>query len=154
MGVPLLETKVSQKLRERVCNSKAITIGADAIEICGQDNNRQGVIIQNLSAVNAAFVVFAQNNVVTTAMRIPPTGNMAFDFSIGQSLYAFTAGAAVNLAIVEVSGFDTFQILMAKLVEICADRLDSIADILALTAVKNGVDKSLVRKALKSELTT
>lgn len=153
MPLPRVVERVTRTLRPRICNTRPFeAVSTEVRELCGQDNNRQGVVIQNKDTVNSMFVTFNQSTSVESAIMIPPTGIFAVDFSLGQSLYCFTLGASVQGTILEITGFDTFQLLMARLVEQCVDRLGMGVDLLALCATRLGADPAKIREAMKSEV--
>lgn len=113
-------------LRERVCNTRPVVVTNTPREITTYDNNKQGVIIQNKSSSITAYVTFNNgSNAVTNTLQIVPGGSISFDFAISEALYGFTTtpGASANLVVLEVSGFDTYQLLQIKLLELIADRL-------------------------------
>jgi hypothetical protein len=128
-------------LRDRVCNLKPIVVSNNtaAQQVTGQDNNKQGLIIQNVSTTVDAYVTFnAGSNNTIGAMKIVAGGVLALDFAINEPLYGFTiaAGSSALLNVLEISGFDTFQLLQIKLLELIAD---NTAKTLAITRANKGI---------------
>lgn len=152
MSIPLVTQKVGSVLRGRVCNTKHFVANTDAQIISGYDNNRQGVIIQNKSSTINGFISFNQSNSTAGAILVPPTGSISFDFAIAETLYAFSESGTIQMTVLEVSGFDTFQLLMARLVEQCVDRLGMGVDLMTLIARQLRASETDIAKARKSEI--
>jgi len=111
-------------LRDRVCNLKQINVNSSTRpqQLTGQDNNKQGLIIQNLSTTVDAYVTF--NNGSTTlvnTLKVVAGGSISLDFAINEPLYGFTLSSQATLNVLEISGFDTYQLLQIKLLEVIAD---------------------------------
>lgn len=132
MSLPSVKARVSSALRPRVCNTKMIVAANAAQQISSQDNNKQGVIIQNQSAAVNVFVTFNQGSTSTnTTLRIVPGGSLSFDFAVAEALYVFTTApnTTAECVVLEVSGFDTYQLLTAQLLEIIADNTAALVNI-------------------------
>ena len=132
-GPPSVTHRTSSTLRARICNTKTVVAQNTPLQITSYDNNKQGVIIHNQSATIDVWVSFDQGTQNTSRLKIVPGGFITFDFAISEPLFAFTttAGATANCVVLEVSGFDTYQLLTAQLLEMITDNTGKMVSLLA-----------------------
>lgn len=147
MGNARVTPNVRSALKTRQCGTRFWVAQVESELLSPYDNNKQGLIVQNQSPTSTLYLTFGKSTDASTAIQVPPTGNISFDFAVSEGIWAFSSAADCPVVILEITGFDALQMLQIRLMEEMVDRQIMTVDLLSAMAEKMGVARNVISAA-------